>query len=93
MACERLRNFMPIRIKAKVFGTGPGDQCPILGRVIRKTQEIVLVGSLLNTQHYKIRIKSKWRIHAVSNPLVSKILKREPSGHPRLRLTNLFISI
>ena len=31
----------------------------ILGRVIPKTQKMVLDASLLNTQHYKIRIKGK----------------------------------
>ena len=29
------------------------------GRVIPKTQKIVLDASLLNTQHYKVRIKGK----------------------------------
>ena len=35
----------------------------ITGRVISKTQKMVLDASLLNTQHYKVRIKGKW-----SNP-------------------------
>ena len=30
------------------------------GRVIPKTQKIVLDASLLNTQHYKVWIKGKW---------------------------------
>ena len=38
---------------------GPGDMGSIPGRVIPKTQKIVLDASLLNTQHYKVRIKGK----------------------------------
>ena len=43
----------------RVFATGPGDQGSIPGRVIPKTFKMVLVTSLLNTQQYKVRIKSK----------------------------------
>ena len=32
----------------------------IHGRIIPKTEKIVLDASLLNTQHYKVRIKGKW---------------------------------
>ena len=37
----------------------PGDQGSIPARVIPKTQKMVLDASLLNTQHYKVRIKGK----------------------------------
>ena len=43
----------------RVFANGLGDPCLIPGRDIPKTQKVVLDGSLLNTQHYKIRIKGK----------------------------------
>ena len=43
----------------RVFADGPGDHSSILGRVISKTQKIVLDASLLNAQHYKVRIKGK----------------------------------
>ena len=43
----------------KVFANGPGDRDSIPGRVIPKTKKIVLDAVLLNTQHYKVRIKSK----------------------------------
>ena len=43
----------------RVFTNGPGDLGSIPGRVIPKTQKMVLDGSLLNTQHYKVRIKGK----------------------------------
>ncbi len=38
---------------------GPGDLGSIPGRVIRKTLKMLLDTSLLNTQHYKVRIKGK----------------------------------
>ena len=38
---------------------GPGDQGSIPGRVIPKTQKMVLNSALLGTQLYKVRIKGK----------------------------------
>ena len=43
----------------RVFANDPGDRGSILGRVIPKTQKMVLDAALLYTQHYKVRIKSK----------------------------------
>ena len=43
----------------RVFSNGPGDLRSIPGRVIPKTLKMVLDASLLNTQHYKVRIKGK----------------------------------
>ena len=74
----------------RVFTNGPGDQSSIPGRVIPKTQKMVLDATLLNTQHYKIRIKGKveqsreW-CSALPYTSVVAIEKRGPSGHPRLR--------
>ena len=42
-----------------VFGNGPGDLGSIPGQVIPNIQIMVLDASLLNTQHYKVRIKGK----------------------------------
>ena len=42
-----------------MFANGPGDLGSIPGRVIPKTQKMVLDASLLNTQHYKVWIKGK----------------------------------
>ena len=42
-----------------VFANDPGDLGSVLGGVIPKTQKMVLYASLLNTQHYKGRIKGK----------------------------------
>ena len=43
----------------RVFANGPGDLGSIPGRVIPKTQKMVLDASLLNTQQYKVGIKGK----------------------------------
>ena len=44
----------------RVFANGSGDRGTIPGRVITKTQKMVLESSLFNTQHYKVWIKDKW---------------------------------
>ena len=38
---------------------GPRDQGSIPGRVIPKTQKMVLDAALLNNQHYKVQVKGK----------------------------------
>ena len=43
----------------RVFPNGSRGLALIPGRVIPKAQNMVLDASLLNTQHYKERIKSK----------------------------------
>ena len=48
-----------VDIMSRVFVNGPGDRDSISGRVIPKTKEKVLDAALLNTQHYKVRIKGK----------------------------------
>ena len=48
-----------IGLMSRVFTNGPGDQGSIQGRVILKTQKMVLGATLLNTQQYKVRIKGK----------------------------------
>ena len=44
---------------SRVFANGLGDWGSIPGQVIPKTQKMVLDATLLNTQHYKVRIKDK----------------------------------
>ena len=41
------------------YFNGPGDLGSIPGRVIPKTQKMVLDASLPNTQSYKVRIEGK----------------------------------
>ena len=48
-----------IGLGVRVFANGPGDLGSIPGRVIPKTQKMVLDASLLSTQHYKVWIKGK----------------------------------
>ena len=86
-----------------MFTNAPGDPGSIPGRVIPNTQKMVLDATLLNTQHYKIRIKgkveqSRERSSAIpytlvyrrgSHPLHLGVSKREPSGHSRLRSLTL----
>ena len=44
---------------SRVLANDPGDRGSIPGRVIPKTRKMVLDAALLNTQHYKVRIKGK----------------------------------
>ena len=44
---------------SRVFANGLGDWGSIPGRVIPKTQKMVLDAALLNTQQYKGHIKDK----------------------------------
>ena len=48
-----------IGLAVRVFANRPGDLGSIPGRVVPRTQKMVLDASLLNTQHYKVRIKGK----------------------------------
>ena len=48
-----------IGIMVRMFANGSGDLGSIPGRVIPKTKKIVLDTTLLNIQHYKVRIKGK----------------------------------
>ena len=44
---------------ARVFANSQGDWGSIPGRVIPKTQKMVLDTALLSIQYYKVRIKGK----------------------------------
>ena len=44
---------------SRVFANGLVDLGSILGRVVPKTQKMILDATLLNTQHYKVSIKGK----------------------------------
>ena len=48
-----------IGLAGRVFINGPGDLGSIPGRVIPKTQKMLLDTFLLNTQQYKVRTKGK----------------------------------
>ena len=59
-------------MNSRVFANGPGDRGSIPGQVMPKTKKMVLDAALLNTQHYKVRIKGKW-----SNP--GKLVASSPT--------------
>ena len=61
----------------RVSANGTGDRGSILGRVISKTQKMVLDVSLFNTQYYKVLIKGKG-----SNP------GKEVASSPTLRCSS-----
>ena len=48
-----------IGLMSRVFTNGLGDWVSIPGRVIPKTQKVVVDVALLNPQQYKVRIKGK----------------------------------
>ena len=47
--------YRAISLMSSVFINGPRDRCSISGRVIPKTQKMVLDAALLSTQHYKVK--------------------------------------
>ena len=51
--------YQPISLVGRVFANGSRDVSTIPGLVLSKTQKMVLDTSLLNTQHYKVRITGK----------------------------------
>ena len=44
---------------SRVFANGPGELGSIPGRIMAKTQKMVLDAALLTTQYYKVQIKGK----------------------------------
>ena len=77
-----------------------GNQGSISGRVIPKTQKKsgggVLDASLLNTQHYKVWIKDKWRIQRkkLRPPLHLVVaIEKGTFGLPLTTVTNLLTYI
>ena len=73
-----------IGLVGRVFANGPGDRGSIPGRVIPKTgggekkkEKRVLDTSLLNIQHYKVRIKGK--VEQSRERSIEKGIFRSPS--------------
>ena len=92
-------SYQAISLMSRVFTNDPRDRGSIPGRVILKTQKMALDAVLLNTQSYKLKIKGKVQSREWSSPpphtsvcgggAINKRLKREPSGHPWLRLPTI----
>ena len=55
-----------IGLVGRVFANVPGNLGSFLGHVIQKTFKMVHDTSLLNTQHYKLRIKGKKSLSVVA---------------------------
>ena len=58
-----LNTYRSISVIVRVVAKGPGDRGLTPGRIMPKTQKMVLDASLLNIQNYEVRFKDKW-----SNP-------------------------
>ena len=85
--CECVCIKMVCILMSRVFASGPADLGSVPGRVIQKTQKMVLDDSLLSTQHYKVCIKGKVkqsmeRSSALPYTSVSQLLKWELLGCP-----------
>ena len=52
-------DYLDIGMMVRAFTNDPRDLRSTPGKVIPKTQKMVLDATLLNTQHYKVRIKGK----------------------------------
>ena len=75
--------YIYISLMSRVFANNPGDRGSIPGRVIPKTQKIVLDATLLNTQHHKVRIEGKVE---QSREWSSDITYSYRKGRPRITL-------
>ena len=53
------KNVPDIGMMVRVFAKDPGDLGSIPGRVIPKTQKMILDASFINTQHYYLEIMGK----------------------------------
>ena len=77
---------------SRVFANGPGNWGSMPGQVIPKTQKMVLYGTLLNTWHYKVRIKGSRAIQGMKEhpPLRFDVVAFEkgPFRSPTTRVTN-----
>ena len=87
-----------IGMMVRIFAKGPGNRGSIPGRIIVRTQNMVLDASLLSTQHYKVRIKGKLRNPRKreapsSTTRCCRYVKRKPLGRPELQSANIYIYI
>ena len=84
-------------MNCKTFHIGPEDQGSIPGRVILKTQKMVLDAYLLNTQHYKVGTKgkveqSRERSGALALHLGIVAIEKGAFGSPSTTVANLFVA-
>ena len=72
---------------SRVFANGLVDQGSIPGRVIPKTQKMVLDSALVNTQHYKVSIKGKVE-QSRERPLGVVAIEKGAFGSSTTKVTN-----
>ena len=81
----------------RVFANGPRDLGLIPCRVIPKTKKMVLDASLLNTQHYKVRIKGKvgqsWKRGSTPLHLGVVAIEKGAFGSPLTTVANYYVPI
>ena len=94
---KRVKNYSYrerlVKLSVTTFANGLGDLGSVAGRVIPKTQKMLLDTSLLNTQHYKVRIKAKveqFRERSSTPPLDLGVVAIEKGafGSPSTKVTN-----
>ena len=84
-----LYRFIGLAVRA--FANGPGDWGSIPGRVIPKTQKMVLDAPLLNTQHYIVWIKGKmeqFRERGCALPDCIVAIEKGAFGSPLTKVAN-----
>ena len=89
--CCCLRVFYrPIGLMSRMFTNGDWSSIP--GRVIPKTQKMVLNAILFSTQHYKVRTKGKveqsWEWSSASLHLDVVAIEKGAFGSPSTKVTN-----
>ena len=77
-----------IGLVGRVFANGPGKWGSITGRVIPKTQKIVLDATLFNIQHYKVQIKGKGKEYCPPLHLGVVVNEKGASQLPSTIVTN-----
>ena len=75
-----------------MFANGQGDRGSIPSQVIPKTQKMVLDAALLNTQHYKVRIKGKVEqfreMRSTHLHLGVVVIEKKAFGSPSTKVAN-----
>ena len=89
---QSLTDLPDIGIMVRVFAIGTGDLGSIPGRVIPKTQKMILDATLLNTQHYQVWNKgkveqSRERSSALPLHLGVVVIEKETFGSPSTTVT------
>ena len=73
-----------------MFANGPGDLGSITGRVILKTQKMVLDATLISTQHYKVRVKEQFRESRSALPYSLVAIEKGAFWSPSTTVANFF---